>query len=264
MSRLAASHNPVSRGKLSQALLAACLALLSPLAAFGGSLRVGPTRIDLAARHPVVALEVQNASDASTLAQIDVFTWTQEGAGDVLVPTTDVIATPLVLNLAAGETRVVRVGLREPNRTVVERSYRLFVREVTPTPAPGTGLQFALRIGVPVFALPADARSGAVSAAAELGWRWIPDINGCATVQLSNPSARHDRVLSAQMLSRGGEVLWRSAEPAYVLAGSKRSLAPALCPPSIKEVVTLRLEMESGTLNLPVEAPSLLVDANSH
>jgi len=230
----------------------------------GGALRVGPTRIDLSTRRPVVALEVQNSADVATLAQIDVFTWTQEGAGDVLVPTTDVIATPLVISLAAGETRVVRVGLREPNRTAIERSYRLFVREVAPTFAPGTGLHFALRIGVPVFALPAEARSGAVSAPAELGWRWIPDINGCDTVQLSNPSAHHDRVFAAEMLSRGGEVLWRSAEPAYVLAGSKRSLAPALCPPSIREVVTLRLETESGTLNLPIEAPSLVVDANSH
>jgi fimbrial chaperone protein len=257
MSRPAVSHNPAL-------LLQVAFLALVPLAALGGALRVGPTRIEIGARHPVVALEVQNAADAPTLTQIDVFVWTQEGAGDVLVSTTDVIATPLVLSLAAGETRVVRVGLREQNPTSVERSYRLFVREVAPTSAPGTGLQFALRIGVPVFALPAEARSGAVNASADLGWRWISDINGCATVQLSNPSARHERVLAAQMLSRGGEVLWRSTEPAYVLAGSKRSLAPALCPPSIKEVVTLRLEMESGTLTLPVEAPSLVVDANSH
>jgi fimbrial chaperone protein len=260
MSRLAVSHN---LAKLSRVLLATCLTVL-PLAVLAGSLRVGPTRIDLSVRRPVVALEVQNSADAATLAQVDVFAWTQEGAGDVLVPTTDVIATPLVINLAPGETRVVRVGLREPNRTAIERSYRLFVREVAPTFVPGTGLQFALRIGVPVFTLPADARPGTVSAAPELGWRWIPDINGCATVQLSNPSARHDRVLVAQMSSRGGEVLWRSAEPAYVLAASRRSLSPALCPPSLKEVVTLRLEMESGTLNLPVEAPSLVVDANAH
>ena len=261
MSRLAVSHN-LAKSSLAR-LSVACLALLLPLMSLGGALRVGPTRIDLSAKRPVVALEVQNAADGPTLAQIDVFTWTQEGAGDVLVPTTDVIATPLVINLAAGETRVVRVGLREPNRTAVERSYRLFVREVVPTPAPGTGLQFALRIGVPVFALPVDARPGAVSAPGELSWRWMPDINSCATVQLANPSAHHDRLLTAQMLSRSGEVLWRSAEPVYVLPMSKRSLSPAVCPPSIKEAVTLQLQMESGTLSLPVEAPSLVVDANS-
>jgi fimbrial chaperone protein len=260
MLRLAVSHNPVT---LLRTAVAACLALL-PLTALGGSLRVGPTRIDLSVRRPVAALEVQNSSDTPTLAQIDLLAWTQEGAGDVLVPTTDLIATPVVINLAPGETRVVRVGLREPNRTTSERSYRLFVREVAPTFVPGTGLQFALRIGVPVFALPVDARPGAVSAPGELSWRWVPDLQGCDSVQLTNPSARHDHVIAAEMLSRVGEVLWRSNEHAYVLAGSKRSLTPALCPPSIKEAATLRLEMESGILNLPVEAPSLVVDANSH
>ncbi len=243
-------------------LAAGCMLL--PLTASGGSLRVGPTRIELSVRHPVVALEVQNTADAPTLAQLDVFAWSQEGVGDLLAPTTELIATPLVLNLAPGETRVVRVGLREQNHTAVERSYRLFVREVAPTFVPGTGLQFALRIGVPVFAVPVDTRPGSVSVPGGPSWRWLPDINGCATLQLTNPSARHDRVLAAAMLSRGGEVLWRATEPAYVLAGSRRALPPALCAPSLGEAATLRLELESGTVNLPVEAPSLVVDANSH
>lgn len=244
-------------------MAALCFVVL-PLTALGGSLRVGPTRIDLSGKHPVAALEVQNTADAPTLAQLDVFAWTQEGGGDSLSPTTDLIATPLVINLAPGETRIVRVGLREPNRTAVERSYRLFVREVAPTFVPGTGLQFALRIGVPVFAVPLEARPGAVSAAGELSWRWLADINGCATLQLTNPAAQHDRILAAQMLSHGGEVLWRATEPVYVLAGSSRVLPPALCAPSLKEAVTLRLETASGTVTLPVEAPSLVVDANSH
>jgi fimbrial chaperone protein len=260
MSRPAVSHN---LGKRLRTVAALCFALL-PLTVLGGSLRVGPTRIDLSAKRPVAALEVQNTADTPTLAQLDVFAWTQEGGGDSLAATTDIIATPLVINLAPGETRVVRVGLREQNRTAVERSYRLFVREVAPTFVPGTGLQFALRIGVPVFAVPVEARPGAVSATGELSWRWLADINGCATLQLTNPAAHHDRILAAQMSNRSGEVLWRATEPVYVLAGSSRVLPPALCAPSLKEAVTLRLEMASGTVTLPVEAPSLVVDANSH
>ena len=234
------------------------------LGALAGTLRVGPTRIDLSVRHPVVLLEVQNVSDSATLAQIDTFTWAQAGAGDVLLPTTDLITTPLVLSLAPGETRFVRVGLRQPNQADSERSYRLFVREVPPAFVASTGLQFALRIGVPVFALPVDAGRGAPVRSSELSWRWLPDIQHCMTVQIVNPAPRHERVLAAEMLSRGGEVLWRAADPAYILAGSRRTLPPAVCPPSIVEVATLRLRMESGTLNLPVEAQSLVVDAIRH
>lgn len=234
------------------------------LSALAGTLRVGPTRIELSAKRPVVVLEVQNGSDTSTLAQIDTFNWEQTGGGDVLTPATDLVVTPLVLDLAAGETRFVRVGLRQANRTDAERSYRLFVREVPPAFLAGTGLQFALRIGVPVFALPADgARRVAATRVSELSWRWLPDIR-CMTVQVFNPAPRHERVLAAEMLSRSGEVLWRAADPTYVLAGSGRTLPPALCPPSIAEAASLRLEMESGTVNLPVEAQSMVVDAKPH
>ena len=59
------------------------------------------------------------------------------------------------------------------------------------------------------------------------------DIQGCVDVRISNPTARHERVLGAEMLSHSGEVLWRASEPAYVLAWSHRMLSPSLCPPSI-------------------------------
>jgi fimbrial chaperone protein len=249
-------------------LITACFALL-PLGALAGALRVGPTWLDLSARHPVAVLEVQNTGSEATLAQLDAFAWTQAGIGDLLDSTSDLITTPLVIDLAAGETRLVRIGLREPggpmaqpNRASVERSYRVFVREVPPAVIPEGGLRFAVRIGVPVFAVPADARAAYSSASDELTWRWLPDLHGCASVQVSNPSARHDRVLSAEMLSSSGEVLWRSSEPVYVLAGSKRVVPPALCAPSVKEAATLRLVTESHTLTLHVEAPSLIVDAN--
>jgi hypothetical protein len=57
--------------------------------------------------------------------------------------------------------------------------------------------------------------------------------------------------------------LWRASEPAYLLPGSRRLLLPALCAPSLKESATLRLVMESYSVDLPVEAPSLVVDAKS-
>ena len=244
--------------------LVALLCGLLPLVGQAGSLRVGPMRVDLSTRHPIAVLEVQNTGDSATLAQLDQFAWSQAGADDVLEPTTDLITTPLVLNLTPGETRQVRVGLRQATPAAAEHNYRLFVREVTPTFSAALGLRFAVRIGVPVFVAPVEARGGTVSLASELSWHWVPDIDGCARVQVANPATHHDRVLAAEMLSAGGEVLWRAAEPAYVLASSRRSLKPAVCAPSLKEVVTLRLAMESGTVNLPAEATSLVVDANSH
>ncbi len=246
-------------------LIAAVCSLLLPLCAGAGSLRVGPTRLDLSARRPIAVLEVQNTGDQATLAQLDAFAWTQAGTVDVYDTTNDLVTTPLVIKLGPGETRLVRIGLRAPNQTPVERSYRVYVREVPPAADTESGLRFAVRIGVPVFATPADSHSGApVKATNELTWRWLPDLHGCASVQVANPSGHHDRVLTAQMLSSNGEILWQASEPVYVLAGSKRAVPPALCAPSLKEAATLRLVTESHTTDLPVEAPSLIVDANPH
>src|SRR5689334_4871472 len=127
---------------------AAVLCLLwLPLYGVAGSLRVGPTRLELSARHPVAVLEVQNTGDQATLAQLDAFLWTQAGTVDLLESTAELITTPLVINLAPGETRQVRIGLREPNRAMVEHSYRVFVREVPPAALAESGLRFAVRIG---------------------------------------------------------------------------------------------------------------------
>ena len=196
MPRSAVSHNLARL-----VVLTAAVAGL-PAVVAAGSLRVGPTRLDLSARQPVAVLEVQNTGDTPTLTQLDTFDWTQSGRGDELQPTWNLIATPVVM------LRVI------------------------------------------------DAE--------ELGWRWVPDITGCASVQLANHAARHEHVLSAEMLARNGEVLWRANEPAYVLAAGRRSLAPAVCPPSIKESATLRLSLYGRVVNLPVEAPSLVVDATPH
>jgi fimbrial chaperone protein len=250
---------------MSVRLIAAVCFLLLPPCTMAGSLLVGPTRLDLSVRRPIAVLEVQNTGDQATLAQLDAFAWTQAGTVDVYDATNDLITTPLVINLAPGETRLVRIGLREPNQTPVERSYRVYVREVPPADNPESGLRFAVRIGVPIFATPADSRSGTfVRVSDGLTWRWLPDLHGCASVQVANPSARHDRLLTAQMLSRSGEVLWQASEPVYVLAGSKRAVLPALCPPSLQEAATLRVVTESHTMDFPVEAPSLIVDANPH
>ena len=251
-----------------------------PLHGAAGALRVGPTRLELSARHPVGVLEVQNTGDQATLAQLDAFLWTLPGGVDLLEPPAVLGTTPLVVNLAPGETRLVRVGLRQlqPNRAMLERSYRVFVREVPPPAGVESGLRFAVRIGVPVFVSPGDPPGAAGGGTGnegrtpdELTWRWLPAgpvgqpaLHGCASVQVFNPSKHHDRVLAAQILSSRGEVLWRASEPIYVLAGSKRSLQPALCAPSLQEATTLRLATESHTFDLPVQTPALLVDANTH
>ena len=236
-----------------------CTAL--PLAATAGSLRVGPTRVDLSPLHPVAVLEVENTGDSATLAQVDALAWTQNGAEESLEPTPELLATPLVMNLAPGETQKVRVGLREVAGAGNERSYRLIVGEVTPTFLTSAGLRFAVRISVPVFASSRGPRAAGAQDGTALNWRLRPDIEGCGRVQISNESDYHEHVIHAELIGADGQLLWNSEAPDYVLAGSQRTLAPAVCMPASPRGVQLRVTTESRSVTLPPPAGGMFADS---
>jgi fimbrial chaperone protein len=230
-----------------------------PLAATAGSLRVGPTRIDLSPRHPVAVLEVENTGDSATLAQVDTLAWTQNAGEESLEPTPELIATPLVMNLAPGATQKVRVGLRElPG---AERSYRVIVGEVTPTFVASAGLRFAVRVSVPVFASNRDPRPGSPQEAPVLNWKLRPDIEGCGRIELGNESDHHEHVIHAELLAADGRPLWDSSSPDYVLAGAQRSLSPPVCTPTSSQDLQLRLITETRTVTLPAPAGAMLAES---
>src|SRR6202023_844337 len=132
--------------------VAACRALwFTALAcsAHAGSLWVGPTRIELTREHPVAVLEVRNDNPAPTIVQVERMSWAQDGGTERYAPTSLLIATPPVFELAAGITQTVRVALRDSQQLPAEEAFRIYVREVPRVPAePSSGLQFALRVGV--------------------------------------------------------------------------------------------------------------------
>ena len=239
----------------------AIAALALPFVASAGSLRVGPTRIDLSPRHPVVTLEVQNTGDAPTLVQADALSWTQDAGEETLDSTSELIATPLVVSLAPGETQKIRVGLREPNRAPAERAYRVLVSEITPTFLASAGLRFAVRISVPVFATTDDSPLHVSDEPTTLSWRIRQGGPGCQRVQVENSSAHHDHVLRAMLLGQNGEVLWQSDTPEYLLAGAQRSLHPQLCSQVVPPAAQLVLVTESRTFTLPPSVAGVFVDA---
>jgi fimbrial chaperone protein len=170
------------------------------------------------------------------------------------------IATPLVMNLAPGETRKVRVGLRERAEFQVERSYRVVVEEVASAFAASAGLRFAVRISVPVFAVGTDQRVPDVAESPGLSWTRRPAGLGCGQALVSNTSDRHAHLLHAELLDPQGKVLWTSGSPDYVLAGSRQALRPQICAPLSIPGLQLRLTTESRTIILPPSDAGMLVD----
>ncbi|QXP88861.1 fimbrial biogenesis chaperone [Methylococcus capsulatus] len=135
-------------------LLAACLCASAQLAA--SQLDVAPTRIELSTAKPASAVTVKNESKDKLVIQNSVVAWTREGNEDRHTPTRDLIVTPPIATVAPGGSQVLRVGLRRPADPRSMLTYRLFVEEVPPPPQAGfKGVQFALRVSLPVLVQPA-------------------------------------------------------------------------------------------------------------
>jgi len=192
------------------------LLLLGAFPALAGSFTVAPTRILIEPENRTASLTVENRGEEAVLLQVETYAWRAREGREVLEPDSDLLAVPPVLRLAPGERRVVRVGLRGPFPQQGERAWRLFLTEIPEGSRTATrgGVQFALRIGLPVFA-------HAPGAAADVLWRVEPSRDGWH-IEARNVGDAHLRIL-ALALDVGGRRIEVSQEPDYLLPGEVAS-----------------------------------------
>ncbi|MFI8717937.1 molecular chaperone [Stenotrophomonas sp. NPDC077464] len=122
--------------------------------AWAASLQVAPTSLQLTARQNAEALWISNSGSAPVDVQARVFRWTQAEGRDALEPTTELVVSPPMQALAAGQQQLIRVVRANPHAPAGQLAYRVIVDEV-PRLDPGRqGMQFVLRYSLPVFVQP--------------------------------------------------------------------------------------------------------------
>ena len=190
-----------------------------PALACAGSFQVTPIRLEFSAQQRTAALTVRNDTAEPLVIQVELADWTQRDNQDVYAETSDLLATPPIVTVAAGRDQVFRVGLRRPPDPSHELSYRVFLREIVPPPPPGfTGLQVSLRVGVPAFVKPV-----APGATSVLAWsaRVAPD--GRLWVTAKNSGNMHVQVADFKINIPGtATVAATSDQMSYLLAEQTR------------------------------------------
>jgi fimbrial chaperone protein len=138
------------------ALLALCL--LATSTAGATSLQIAPTSLQLEARQRAGELWLTNSGTSPVKLQVRVFRWVQQGGQEQLLPTDELMASPPMQELAAGQQQLVRVmrPTREPPSA--QQYYRLIVDEVPDLATRAEGMQFVLRYSIPVFVQPASGK----------------------------------------------------------------------------------------------------------
>ncbi|MBB4129409.1 MULTISPECIES: molecular chaperone [unclassified Xanthomonas] len=184
-------------------------------AAHAASLQLAPTSLTLSAQQSADGLWLSNSGSAPVQVQTRAYRWTQIDGKDQLDPTQELLISPPMRTLAAGERQLIRVIRAGPAPTGQEACYRIIVDELPSADADRKGMQFVLRYSVPIFVLP----PGKTDPMPILRTQVIAGSDGNAQIQISNTGDGHAQVADLRHQVDGATKTALSGLVGYVLAG---------------------------------------------
>lgn len=188
---------------------------LAPAAPAAG-LQVAPIVLEIGSTETSTVLWLSNTGADALQAQIRVMAWTQVDQQERLEPTRDLVASPPMLEVAAGARQLVRIvrpaGVAPAER---ERSFRLMVDELPGQQKAGQGgVQFLMRYSVPVFIAPAGP-----AAAAQLHWHLSTQP---PALEVGNTGDVRAQLSEVELVGAGAApIVLSSGLLGYVLAGAQ-------------------------------------------
>lgn len=181
--------------------LAASAALLTCAAAFASGLQVAPVSLTLKATQQADGLWLSNTGENVVHAQVRVYRWTQEDDADRLAPTRGLVASPPMIELAAGERQLIRaIRLGAPPSGGAEEAYRLIIDELPVHDAKQKGLQYVLRYSVPVFVEPV----GAPATPLQLQWALVRE-GDKTLLEVRNGGGTHAQIADVAYTDAAGK-----------------------------------------------------------
>ena len=238
-----------NRHRIGQALCGLAFLFLHAALAQAGSFSVNPVRVTLSASQTVAAITVRNEGTEATVVQLETQSWTQRDGADVLTPTNDILATPPILTIPPGGTRIVRVGLRRPPEAQREITYRLFLREVPPPQALAQALRVSLLISMPIFVMPSNAT------APQVQWRAARTRDGQIRLEARNAGTAHIQLGQLDVaLAANGEKLTTRSMSEYVLPDNQRSwTVSAKNAPPAGTLLHISSQTDTGTVQSDIK-----------
>jgi fimbrial chaperone protein len=211
---------------------------LAATEAGAGSFQVNPIRVDMAKGATTAAITVRNDGAGAVVVQSSVVGWSQDNGQDVYAPTSEALVTPPIMTIPPGGEQIVRVGLRRAPDPQHELTYRLYLQEVPPPPKGGfTGLQVALRVGLPVFVAPTAPGVRRVE------WSARNRADGAIVLVAQNTGNAHVQITDFELrLPGASEPVAHESSLAYVLAGQRRQWALSELADRVKAARELRLK----------------------
>jgi fimbrial chaperone protein len=230
-------------------ILAFLVLNLAAADAAAASFLVNPTRVSLSSEQRVIALKVTNNGTQPVRVQAQPTRWLLKDNEDQYLSTDELLVNPPLFGLEVGATQIVRVGLRNARAKDREATYRLFLTEVPGPVGPDfKGLTMTLRLGIPIFVLPAQ--------------RLSPELEGQITaigeglqLTVSNSGSAHARLIEAVFSDANAQELGRMPLARDVLPGQHRSI-PIVPAPALRAATHAHILTEPKSADLELELPA--------
>jgi fimbrial chaperone protein len=218
-------------------------------AVHAGSFAVNPVRVTLSANQAVAAVTVRNVGSDATVVQLETSSWTQRDGKDLLETTSEVLATPPILTIPPGGSRIIRVGLRRPADAQRELTYRLFLREIPPPEPIAQGLRVSLLVSMPIFVVPPRLP------VSEIHWRATRTSDGQIRVRATNTGKAHVQLGQLDIaLAAGGAPVATRAMSEYVLPDNAREwIVETKSAPSVGTPLSVSSQTDTGKVHWDVK-----------
>ena len=204
------------RGFFSIALAAA---LCSGTAAHGANLQISPVSISFQPGQNAAGIQLQNNGDTPLYGQVRVYAWDQRDGIDALTPTTQLVASPPIIEIAGKSSQTIRLVRRAGTPATpgsAEQTYRILIDEL-PRGDPQQGnVAIRLQYSVPAFVLPSDTQ-----AAPQLEWSTFQRA-GAWHLRARNTGALHAQIGATSVNVGGRNAVLSKGLLGYALPGRAR------------------------------------------
>lgn len=240
-------RRPLAARLLALGMLLSSLLGVSVPASQAADFAVSPMIVELQRGVRSAEIRVRNLDKQPIRFQVRGTDWSQDESGrNIYNDSKSLIWFPRALELAPGESRIIRVGVRAmPARQ--EQAYTVFLTEV-PVGEPQAGkkggaqVRLLLSVSVPVFVPPVKPRPGEAIESAELR-------GGRLSIVLANGGNRHFSYREAMIVGRdsdGAERFMHKVQGRTLLSGSRQRFEVRIPGDACQQLTQLELTLTTS------------------
>ena len=201
--------------------VALAAALLYGTAAHGANLQMSPESISFQPGQNSAGIGLQNNGDTPLYGQVRVYAWDQRDGVDALTPTTQLVASPPIIEIAPKSAQTIRLvrrgaGGQTPTPGGAEQTYRILIDELPRGDTQQGNVAIRLQYSVPAFVLPVDTQ-----AAPKLEWSTFQRA-GAWHLRARNTGALHAQIGATSVTVGSRDVVLSKGLLGYALPGRTR------------------------------------------